>query len=639
MYARLDEMAGVSRKIRWVTRSAASLVAGHPAFCLLAAVVVYAALVGAGVLPRYDGLLFLALCACIAHVRQPTGARRAALYIGFFGIVTVGGLLNMWWSYGGVVDRQGLLGDVIPWSDAGGFLSDATRRNYGLLLSQGARRPIYLVVLSALLRVSGNHVRAVVALMALAGSVMGGLVAARIAERACPWGVALALAIIYSFVRRHAFALSTESLGFIFGSAAFLVMFRSGPSALDLFAGTILFALGLATRMGPLFVVGTTVVCFAIRRQYARAAMVACAWALVLGADAWLIATIREPGVAMGDYGPILYGMLHGEDFTFITTAHPEVSALPMAERGSAILRIVLSELGQRPMLAIVGPVRSLASFLFLPHGLLSLVLYDPDDIHLESPLPAGRMVFGLVGSIGAYRVISYVTMLLAACACTLAFVYALGLAVVRRPSESAERLCRYVFLGVVLSSAFTPPWITEGEQLQSSTLPFVVAFAACSIGNLGAQARRPAPRRAGFAPPVWAFGALVAVAGSAFFPARWAQSSPPCPGNATPSALFAQAMSGTRVEVSRSNSGYSMERVRTNAMYLSRHYADLGAPLLELAAPGMAFEVVYDRCEERTQVVAASAELLTRWRDRWATADVERHQGILRVIRIREFE
>jgi hypothetical protein len=606
------------------------------ALWLLGATVVYAFLVGAAALPRYDGLVFLALCAWIAHVRVPAGSRRAALFVAFLIILTVGGLLNMWWSYGGVVDRQGLLGDVIPWSDAGGYLSDATRRNCGLLLGQDARRPLYLVVLSALLRMTCNDVRAIVALMALGGSVLGALVAARIADRARPWGTALALVIIYSFVRRHAFSLSTESLGFLFGSAAFLVMFRSAPSTLELFAGTVFFALGLATRMGPLLVVVTTVLFFALRKQWLRALLVASAWAIVLAGDAWLLSHIREPGVAMGDYAPILYGMLHGEDFTYISTVHPELSTLPMVHRGSAILSIVLAELRRQPSLAIVGPVRSLASFLFMPHGLLSLVLYDPDDIYLESPLPLRGLVAAMIGGVGIYRTASYVAMLLAACIASIVFIYSLGRVFFHRASDSSVRLCGYVFLGVVFSSAFTPPWITEGEQLQSSTLPFVAAFAASSLGFTNTHHLVESSRFSVFASTTWALGALVAVVACAFVPPRLAQAMPPCPYDAAPSVLFARGMPGIRVYVSDSGRGYSMDRVRTNAKYLVRHHADLGMPLLELAAPHMAFEVVYDQCEQRTRIVAADADLLERWDATWATVDVEPHEGILHAVRIR---
>jgi hypothetical protein len=603
----------------------------------LGAAVVYASLVGAGTLPRYDGLLFLGLCAWVAHVRVAAGSRRAGLFVAFLVIVTAGGLLNMWWSYGGVVDRQGLLGDVIPWSDAGGYLSDATRRNCGLLLGQGARRPFYLVVLSALLRVTGSDVRAVVALMALGGSVLGALVVARIADRVRPWGTALALVIIYSFVRRHAFSLSTESLGFLFGSAAFLMMFRSAPSTMELLAGTVLFALGLATRMGPLFVVATTVLFFAVRRKWLRALLVACAWMSVLAGDAWLLSRIREPGVAMGDYGPILYGMLHGEDFTFVSTVHPELSTLPMAHRGSAILSIVLAELWRQPTLAIVGPVRSVASFLFTPHGLLSFVLYDPDDIFLESPLSLRGLVAAMVGGVGVYRTVSYVAMLLAACVSSIVLMYSLGRVFFHRVTDASVRLCGYVFLGVVISSAFTPPWITEGEQLQSSTLPFVAAFAASSIGFTSPDHPVSSPRISVFASTAWAMGALLALVACAFVPPRLAQAMPPCPHDAGPSVLFARGMPGTRVEVSDSDRGYSMDRVRTNAKYLARHHADLGTPLLELAAPHMAFEVVYDRCEQRTRVVAADASLLARWDARWATVDVEPHEGILHAVRLRQ--
>ena len=560
---------------------------------LLGTTCVYAALVGAGWLPRYDGLLFFALCSWVAHIHARSASRRTGLYVAFLATVTVGGLLNMWWSYGGVADRQGLLGDVIPWSDAGGYLSDATRRNYGLLFGEAARRPLYLVVLAALLRLTGDDVRAVVAIMALATTVLGAMVASRIAARTRPWGAALALVVIYSFIRRHSFSLSTESLGFVFGAAAFLVLFRSDASLSDLFAGTLLFALGLATRMGPLFVVITTVLFFGARRQWLRALAVTCAWTIVLVGDAWSLSKVRAPGVAMGDYGPILYGMLHGEDFTFVSTVHPELATVPVAHRGAAIVSIVLSELRRQPTLALVGPIRSVASFLFMPHGLLSFVLYNPDDIFLESPLPPRGLVAAMVGGVGIYRMVGYVVMLLTACGVAIVFLYSLRRLLARKASDPAVQLCGAVFLGVVISSAFTPPWITEGEQLQSSTLPFLAAFAACSLGTSDFRDEAPSCRGLGYAPSAWAFGTLVFLVACAFLPARWARASPACPDAAGASVLFARAMAPTRVDVSDSALGFSMDRVRTNAKYLVRHHADLGKPLLELAAPHMAFEVV----------------------------------------------
>jgi hypothetical protein len=69
----------------------------------------------------------------------------------------------------------------------------------------------------------------------------------------------------------------------------------------------------------------------------------------------------------------------------------------------------------------------------------------------------------------------------------------------------------------------------------------------------------------------------------------------------------------------------------------LVRHHADLGRPLLELAAPHMSFEVVYDACAERTRVVAAESGVLAHWNDRWAAVDVEPHDGISLAVGIRD--
>lgn len=612
---------------------------------LLVSIFVYALLVGTGRLPRYDGLLFYALCVWVAHAGADLRSIKSlsafgipsqtALFVMFLVASTVGGLFSMFWSHGGVVDRQALLGDVIPWSDAGGYLSDATRRNYGLMLAPGARRSIYLVVLSALLRLTRDNVRLVVVGMSVAGSVMGALVASRIAERARPWGTALALIVLYSFVRRHSFSLSTESLGFVFGAAAFLAWFRTSSSESDYVAGAIFLALGLATRMGPVWIAATTVLFFAVRRRWRLSLMVAGVWIVVLGGDALLLSKIREPGVVLGDYGPILYGMLHGEDFTYVTHVHPELSALPPAHQGAAIFAIIGAELVRQPSLALLGPARSLASFLFLPHGLLSLVLYDPDDISLEAHLPVVRLLANMVDTVGVYRVVSYISMLIVACVVTGVFLLGLVRSLRPRTSDSAVRLCEYVLLGTVISSAFTPPWITEGEQLQSSSLPFLVAAAACSLGAVGGQSPHRRDLGWGGGRFAWALLTPVAILLCAFLPARFPRRSPGCPEEIGTSVLFARGMPGVRIDISDSEDGYSMDRVRTNAKFLERHHSDLGEPLLELGAPHMAFEVVFDPCERRTRVVAGHADVLTRWKDRWARAEIESHRGVLRIIRL----
>ena len=332
------------------------------------------------------------LCVWAAHAEIHASSSRRALYIAFLGIVTVGGLVTC----GGPTAASRIARVSSATSFPGPTRVDTFRTPCGETMDSCSaraqegrflpRRPVRPPSRDRLQRARHRRTDG----PRLHGSRSAGGVAHRRPRR--PVG-ASAGARRSLFVRPSSRLLTVDRISRVsFRRVRLPGALQVGPLNARNLRGTILFALGLATRMGPLFVVATTVVFFAVRRQWTRALVVAGAWSVVLAGDAWLLSLIREPGVTMGDYGPILYGMIHGEDFTFIAAVHPELSLLPVAQRGPAIVAIVLSEIRRQPALAIVGPARSIASFLFMPHGLLSFVLYNPDDIFLESPLPVREL-------------------------------------------------------------------------------------------------------------------------------------------------------------------------------------------------------------------------------------------------------
>jgi hypothetical protein len=608
---------------------------GRVALCL-AGVLFFALGVAFNALPRYDALLLLPVTWFVASIDLRSEARRTALYFGYFCVLMIGVGCNLWWSYGSSADRHGLLGGVIPWSDAIGFLADATRRNFGELLSATARRPLWLVWLSALLRVFGD-LRVVLTIMVGLGVIAASAVASRIAQSAGKLGTFFTLIILYEFLRRYFFVLSTESLGFIFGAIGFLILFRRDVRIEHVFAGVMFMAMGLATRAGPMLIAATTVLFFALRRQWRLALIAASCWVFALAFDASLLTAIREPGVSMGDYGPILYGMLHGHDFTFVMEQHPELAGVPYSERGAFIFRIIMRELAVRPWLAITGPTISLLSFVFGPHGFFSFGFYDPDDLYLEHPSSIGAGFGAIASKAGVYRLANWFSMVLWGAATAISFVYSIVRFATSRNRSTHLEFAGFVLAGIVLSSAFTPPWITEGVQLQSSTLPFLVAFAACTIDPKRAQSPE---KQARIGHSLWLWSApivaLSALLLCAYLPAKWHRVAPQC-GQVDPlDERFLLPIEGTFVEVDAKNEHFSRARVELNALYLHKVHSDLAEPLRTFGQPGVAFEATYDACNRRIQVIAGDATLLRAWGTQWAKARLSLLRGVAFVTDVR---
>ena len=481
-----------------------------------------------------------------------------------------------------------------------------------------------------MLRVVGD-LRAILAIMAISGAWVAAAVGARIAHFCGRLGAFFALVLLVEFYRRYFFVLSTESLGFVFGAIGFLILFRQNLRSAHVFSGTMFLAMGLATRAGPMFIIAATVLFFALRRRWHWVLLSIAAWILVFSVDAAMLHAIREPGLKTSDYGPIFYGMLHGRDFTFAMEQHPELANVPAVEQNAYIFRIVLRELAARPWLAITGPVVSLLSFVFGPHGFFSFGFYDPDDLYLEHPSSISAGFAAIAANAGVYRLANWFAMVLWGAATTVIFVCSLvRFAIARNRSEHLE-FAGFVLVGVVLSSAFTPPWVTEGIQLQSSTLPFLLAFAACKnapkVTETSEIHASNARERWLWAAPIVA---IIALWICALAPARWHRTAPPCAADRErANARVLVPISGTLVEVSAKNEHFSRARVELNALYLQKVHPDLAVPLREFGHAGIAFEATYDACSEQILVIAGDATVLRAWGSRWARVEANAHRGI----------
>ncbi len=235
---------------------------------LLGATLVYATFVGVGVIPRYDGLIFFMLCVWAAHAEIHASSSRRALYIAFLGIVTVGGLVNMWWSYGGVGGSPGsprrrhslVRRGWIPFGRHAAKLWTLAQR--GRKKANLPRRPVRPPSRDRLQRARHRRTDG----PRLHGSRSAGGVAHRRPRRPVGGERWRSSFSIRSSVVTPSHCRPNLS-GFFSARPPSWRSSSRPPQRSKSSRETILFALGLATRMGPLFVVATTVVFFAVRRQ------------------------------------------------------------------------------------------------------------------------------------------------------------------------------------------------------------------------------------------------------------------------------------------------------------------------------------------------------------------------------------
>jgi hypothetical protein len=575
----------------------------------LALVIGHAALVAGDVIPQYDVLLHVPVTCFLAWtLRDRKKLGYAVAYFLVFAAAAYARQLST-----GMAGRHALVAGTIPWSDAQGFLSNAWRALHGLPLSSAitntAMRPIYPLSFAATLAMVGHDVRIALSCYAAVVAILMARCASRMGDRYGWRAFAGVLLVLAWALRRHLFVFSTESLGLSAG----LIAFEAFAHALDheglrsrrlLALAFLVLGIGLMVRPGPLLAVPILLV-WVFRRTDARAA-IACATAFAIGVSANAL-VVRGFGDATapigGEFPPILYGAIHGEDFTALARRHPEIQTVPAPERAVTAIGIIGTELRERPSL-LFGLARGAIEYALSPRGIFSFGYYDPDDAYFEGGTPIREAM----RRAGAYRVINLVAM----AGCGAAFVVLVwhGLWRRRRASERdpLADAAQVMLVGALVSACLTPPWITETAQLQATTLPFFAILP---------WVHRGPPRVLVEKNPVlvWVAPALLAawlIVSFAYVGTR----APTLPARACGTngerAFFIEPSLFVRV-TGPDDAGYTIDRMNVNLAMIKKHNSKLVAPLQAAAKPGLGIAMVFDGCVQRAAVLLDDADTLAR--------------------------
>lgn len=576
--------------------------------------IVHSLLLAADVLPHYDALLHVPVIVVLARAleERPAVQRRRLTIAYFFLVASALYVHQLRFGYAG---RHALVGGVIPWSDAEGFLTNAWRALAGLPFSVAksntGMRPLFPMTFAATLAAVGHDVKLALCLYDAVIAVLMGLVATRLGERYGWKAFAGAILVLTWTLRRNGFVLATESVGLIAG----LIAFEAFASSLGrdanavakgwlLPAGFLVLGLGNMARPGPLFAIPLLLAWLQLRvKSWRLTGACAVAFVLAFSFNVLVVRTTAEPSEQIGgEFPPILYGAMHGEDYTYLAAKHPEVSALSPRERVPGTLRLMGSELRARPWL-LLGFLQGAGAFVGSPHGQFSIAFFDPDDANFErvSPWEGAKRA-------GIYRVLNLVAM----AATTLGGIFLAWRGLWRgvrrrRAGEEPDLLAecaQVIFVGALVSACLTPPWITEAAQLQTTTTAFfaLLPWAYSGVPNELAPARRR----------VWgehlAFVAWLA-ATYAFVVTR-SSTVPSAPCRDDGRAVYVEPSMLVRVR-SADQGGYTLARMLVNLGFMKRHNANLVDPLLSVAREGVALETVLDGCSARTSILVGDAATL----------------------------
>ena len=598
----------------------------------IGAAVVYALVLAWGkVVPRYDCILLMGVLVGIFRVLRDVPRRIRTIGIHAVAQVLILSFLVHLWTIG-YEGRNAVFGGIIPWSDSFDYLDDSLRLVHGERFTEfSSKRPIFGVVLAFLLKASWGSLRFALFVCAVVGAFAVALGALEVWKTHGVRSAFVVFIVLLFFERRWTGFIQTEHIGLPLGVIGFALFWRAhdcreaDPARAKRLVLLGLFALstGLMARAGAFFVIPALGIWAARTLETERAARLRflgyCAAAAIFGfALHKTILFATGSGVTFSDYPGIAYGLLHGEDYTYLTQTHPELAAMSVGQRVPASWSIVSAEAASHPQLVVIGFAKSFAGLFISPFGMFSYIWTNPDDHIMEH----GGTIGLWLKELGIYSLVNAGVMGLMGGLFVLGTIYSLYVLLWKRRGDDDLSLVRHAAIGVLVSAPFTPPWITSGMQVQTVTMAFVAAIPAVIL--FAQEGDGPAvmllPDRIRWVPVGFAAFLVLAVA--------WLRLGPvPAPycDATTPHDL--RPYWGTRVEVAPSRSmdpnRIAEADLRASLVFLDKHNPELVKSIEPVLHPGTVYVTAFDACDRRAKILVDDHHTLDTTSSSFRTMDV----------------
>ena len=397
----------------------------------------------------------LLICAGLSCPRRLQNLFTFAIVIVAFSLA----LTELWTS---AASTREVVGGFLPNSDARAYIFEASRLIEGHNFSSwGSRRPLASAYLAALLWISDGNLRVTISILCLFTAVSIALLLVQIRKRFGIVAAGTAFLVLFYYYRRYLGSTLSESCGLTFGALGLALLLEGfeRKDVLYLNLGSICLAVGLNARAGAFFVLPCLLIAIIWNRRKERlralliAALAGCFIAGVTVANFAVLKILgAEDALMFSNFGVVLYGTIHGGDWTLVYHQHPEVFELPKdyaehpgvagtleRKQAMAVYRLVWEDVRKHPSLVLKGAFRAWTEFFTNRNG---PYVYVPNWV-LEKALLATSAIGVLFAALTVHK-------------------------------RSAAGLILSGAAGIVLSLPFVPPWDADLMRAYATTIPFL---------------------------------------------------------------------------------------------------------------------------------------------------------------------
>jgi hypothetical protein len=372
-------------------------------------------------------------------------------------LLLLGLVLSSLWS--SAVSDGSLVGGLLPWSDASGYYTDASRLLSGDLFGAfSARRPVFSAGLASMLFLTGRDLQIALAVLAAVVAVALYLCAREVvASHGALAGAATAF-ILLAFSLRFVGTTLTDGLGLALGALAVAVLWGGGRRAdgWATFFGVFLATTALMVRAGAFFILPALVLWRALllgktgRSRIARAAEGVIAVGLGILLNVLILKATSSPGVVpFSNFSHTLYGIAAGgKGWNQVYRDYPEVASLAEPAQSRRVFELAVALVRSEPLDLLRGASRSWSDYFATPLGAFSFI---------------GGPV---VRSVPVIRSATTAAALFGLLACSI------------RRSEAPHSLLLLAIVGVLFSVPFVPPIDADIMRAYAATIPFTAALA-----------------------------------------------------------------------------------------------------------------------------------------------------------------
>jgi hypothetical protein len=363
-------------------------------------------------------------------------------------------------------------GGLLPWADGGTYYYNALRLIQGWnIYSSAARRPLYPIYLSMMLRLAGGNLMVSLALEAALIGISTFMLIRELRKWFGPAPTAMALLLLFMFVRRFTGQTGTESLAYpvsLFGYALLFHSVRQEKKAYaqaETWTSLGLLALAQMVRPGAMFILPGLVIWIGFFfRGSRRFSFSTAGIALGIVVVAFLInsavfSTFAAPGTMMNDsWSWSIYGIAKGgKGFSQHEIDFPQCEKVSDAECSSMVMQGAVDEILHHPQNLAIGIGKTYAALFSSGYNnLFSYATFSyADNIRAIQDRIVEWIFFGLF-------FIGLVT-------CCIR---------IKNPIYLALVLATF---GVFLSVPFAPP--TESNRMRLYTSSILITILPVSIG------------------------------------------------------------------------------------------------------------------------------------------------------------